>query len=625
MGTTVVQGYLEGIVFAVGKNSYFGSIAKSTLEIPKETAFKKIMDNFAKVLSYFAIFLILILIITNQIKGGVISLNELLIFSIVLAVAIVPEMMPLMTVLSLSIASLDLAKKGAIVKRLSAIEDLGTIEILCTDKTGTITQNKLELIGIKSKNESDFVYYFLIDYYLLENNNPYNLAISAKLNQNIKYENVKTLNFEPFDPIKRSEIINILKDNQNIKVIKGSPENVLNYVYENKELDDYKNWLKIFEEEDKKGLRTLALAIESNNKKEFLGLASFKDPLKETAKEAIDLAKKLNLKIKILTGDSPYVSKNVALELGLIKEDEEIITGDFIRNIEDKKLQEIAEKYTVFARMLPEDKERILKVLQKNNFVGFLGEGINDSPGLKIANVAIVVDTASDIAKELSDILLKEKDLKLIVESIKKGRETLENLGKYVKHTMSDNFGNLTAVSILTMFLNYIPLTPIQILLTNFLTDIPIVAIAKDKVDVEDIKYRVDFSPFVLFSLSLILGIVAGFINILTYLIFKNYEVDYIRSMIFFVTTMTGLLVYFSIRTKKIFIKSKPSPFSFIIVLLSVILTVIFLQVYPLNKIFGLKPIYKSHTLYILLLLAAFFIFTEIFKLIFYKIKPDAI
>jgi Mg2+-importing ATPase len=663
MGTTLIKGEIEGIVFATGKESYFGSVAKKTLEIEKETAYQKMMSHFTKNIAFVSIFIALAVIFINLLKPGYPNIQELIIFAIVLAVAIVPEFLPTMTVLALSLAGNRLAKRGLVIKRLSAIEDLGAIEILCTDKTGTITTNELKLERIitrtdadltqtnadKSKVEEEFIKYFLADYYLTEEITPYEKAILEKLtdadftrtNANSKTDEGNNLslrrsasslresaskNFEliediDFDPIKRIRKIIVKENGKEIEIIKGAPENVLDYLRpENK---DY--WLKIFENEDKNGFRTLALGIKTNEESKLLGIASFFDPLKETAFSAIQLAKSLNLEIKILTGDSLEVARKTALELSLIEKDEKVVLGEEIRNLSEDEAKKIIKEAKVFARVLPEDKLKIIEILQKEKFVGFLGEGINDAPALKIANVALAVDNASDVVKQEADIILKEKDLKTIVEGIYSGRKVLENIGKYIKHTMSDNFGNLTSVAILSSILPFVPMTPLQVLLTNFLTDIPLVAFAYDNVNIKEIKKPLKMSGKHLVFLLLALGIIAGLVNVFGYLIVRKESVEVIRTYIFFITTMTGLLVSFLIRTKNWFFLSQPSKFFVIASIFGLVLTLIFIFLSPFKNIFLFSSLNPQLLAYAFLLMFVFVLGTESVKKLFYKKFPDII
>ena len=621
MGTTLIKGEIEGIVFATGKESYLGSVAKKTLEIEKETAYQKMMTDFAKNIGILSIFIAFIVILINLLKPNYPNFQELIIFAIVLTVAIVPEFLPTMTVLALSLAGNRLAKRGLIIKRLSAIEDLGAIEILCTDKTGTITTNQLKLGKIISENQDEFIKYFLADYYLTQEITPYEKAIMGK-NASGMSTDIPRINAD-LEGI-NTDITRRGADNPRISA-SDPRESVVSESVEDPRKSVVDHWLKVFEEEDKNGYRTLALGIKTDKGVKFLGIASFFDPLKETAFSAMKLAKSLNLEIKILTGDSLNVARKVALELGLIGKDEKVISGEEIRNLSDNEVEKIIKATKVFARVLPEDKLRIIKILQKERFVGFLGEGINDAPALKIANVALAVDNATDVVKQEADIILKEKDLNTIVEGIYNGRKVLENIGKYIKHTMSDNFGNLTSVAILSSILPFVPMTPLQVLLTNFLTDIPLVAFANDDVAIKEVKKPLKMSEKHLIFLLLSLGIVAGIINIWGYLIVKNEPVETIRTYIFFLTTMTGLLVSFLIRTKNWFIFSKP-PKSFTLASGSgLILTLIFIFIPPFKEIFDFSYLNSKLLIYSLFLMIIFIVGTEISKKLFYKKFPDVI
>lgn len=637
MGTTLIKGEIEGIVFATSKNSYFGSLAKKTLEIKKETAYQKMMNNFAKSIGYFAIVVGLLIIFLKLILVNYENLEELIIFVIVLLVAIVPEFLPTMTILAMSLSGLKLSQKGLIIKRLSAIEDLGAIEVLCTDKTGTITTNQLTLIKIVTnpeneeqnvKIESEFIKYFLADFYFSQEKSSYEEAILKKIENLPEYKDIKFIEDIEFNPIQRIKRLFIKENNQEIEIIKGAPEEVIRIILNNNE--NLKNkWLSSFITNDENGFRTLALGLKRklNNdwQKEFLGIAVFEDPLKESSKTAIKLAQELNLDIKILTGDSINVARNIAQQLNLITKDEKIYSSEDLKSLSQEEFEKVVKESKVFARIFPDDKLRIIETLQKEKYVGFLGEGINDALALKAVNVALVVDTATDVTKQEADIILKSKDLQIIVEGISQGRKTLENIGKYIKHTMSDNFGNLTSIAILTSFLKYTPLTPIQILLTNFLTDIPLIAFATDNVNLKEIKKPIKMSSYQLTVLLLILGLIAGIINIIGFIIVKNQNIEVIRTYIFLLTTLTGLLVSFSIRSKNWFFTSKPSFFFISIFLLAIFFSINFVFNQYLANIFGFVPLNEKLLSSLVFLLIIFFIFTEIVKKLFYKKFPEVI
>ena len=625
-GTIVSQGFLEGIVFATGKDSYFGKISKTTLEIYKETAYQKTLNRFTKLIAYIALLLAGLIIILNYFRPEPLNFGELAIFTIALIVSIVPEFLPGVTVLALTLSAYKLAKLGVVVKRLSAIEDSGGIQVLCVDKTGTITKNILVFKKIIANDEERFLKYFFADYFLTKEISPYTKALleSKKINlEKIKEEikNIDLIEDIPFDPLKRIKITKIKENGEEIEIIKGAPENVIENLK-----DDKEKYLEEFRNLSNEGLRTLSLGILKNGRFEYLGIVGFEDPLKETAKDAIEKAKMLGIKIKILTGDAKEVAKSVGLELGLCKEDEEVILGEEIRNINDEELRKIVEEHNIFARVLPEDKYKIIKVLQEKYFVGFLGEGINDAPALKIGDVSLVVDSAADITKQEADILLKEKDLNLIVSSIYEGRRDFYNLGKYLKHTMSGNFGNFFAISFLTMFLKYIPLLPIQILLTNLITDLPLGPVAVDNVNDEDIKKPISISSYTFIFLLIILGLVAGIINIATFLLVKNLPPDYVRTALFIITTLTGIFVMFSIRTRKFIIFNPKMPLILLLTLLLAIDLTILFVIHPLfMKWFGFVYLPLKIYICILILLLVFIIFTELAKKIVYKIFPDTI
>lgn len=626
-GTTVVNGYIEGIVIATGENSYFGKIAKSTLEISKETAYQKTFNKFAKYMTFYAIFLIILLFIFNFLKPEPISLKELVLFAITLAISIIPEFLPGITVLTLSISALRLAKRGLVIKRLSSIEDLGGIEILCTDKTGTITKNEMELKEIIADDIDNLFKYGLIEYWQSGERDFYIEAIKEKFEEKLnkfKMEdgNLKIIEIFPFDPQERIKKIKIEEGGEVKFLIKGAPENIFSYIKDENLKEVY---LQEFRKYSQMGYRTLSFGLLKENDFKYLGLAIFEDPLKETAKETIERAKRINLKIKILTGDAPEVAEKVGIELGLCKKSE-VILGEDLEKFDKEELFNILERYNVFARVLPEHKFKIISTLQEKYFVGYLGEGINDAPALKISDVSIVVDTASDITKEEADVILREKDLSLIVDAVYEGRRSVFNIGKYLKHTMSDNFGNFFSISFLSLILKYVPLTPIQILFTNLLTDLPLAFVSYDNVKNGDIKRPIQITSFEFIMLLILLGIVAAFINIVSYLIVKDLEISQVRTAIFLMTTLTGILVMFSIRNKNWFIFASKIPFILFIALIGAVVFTLFSITNPtLMRIFGFNYLPLAIFKKLIILMIIFFILTELAKKLYYKIFPDSI
>lgn len=627
MGTSLVKGSIEGIVFATGKKTYFGSLIKKTVDIEKTTAFEKTMSDLGKKITYGAFIAIATLFIANILGINQLNFNELLIFSIALLIAALPELLPSMTVLSLTIASIILSKKGLIVKRLSAIEDLGRIEILCTDKTGTVTTNALKFVNLITTNRKKFLKFFLIDIYFNDEIEPYQKAILDALNIGLinevaNYHSYKLIQDIAFDPLKRIKIIKVKYKNQILEIIKGAPEEIIKICFskynQQTTIKHKAKWEKIFYQEDAKGLRTLALAVN----KQLIGIASFEDPLKKSALRAIAMAKKFNVDIKIITGDSPQVAKKTALELGIINDKDKVIIEEDINNLDDETFENIVFHHKVFARIKPESKFRIIQTLQKKKFVGFLGEGINDIMALKIANVSLVVENASDIAKQEADIILKDKDLTSIVKGIYYGRKSIQNIAKYIKHTLVGNLGNVFALSILSNFINFTPLTPVQILLTNAITDIPIISFANDKVKTTEIKKSISNYKIGFFIFIIILSFITMLANITAYLIVKDQDIAVIRTFIFMTTTILGIILCFTVRTKDWFIKDKPSRLFVITILASIILTFVIVYLSPFRDIFQFTPLGKDLIKKMFIIVLVCLGLMEITKQIFYRKFP---
>jgi len=630
-GTMVVRGYLEGIVIATGKETYFGSLAKTTLEVPKETSYQRMVDQFAKLVSYVVLVVMVLIVIFNFLKPTPIPLRQLIVFVIVAGISIIPEFLPTVSVLVLSLSAFHLAKRGLVLKRLSGIEDLGAIEILAVDKTGTLTKNSLTFKDCIADDKSRLLEFFLLPAIATGEPDPYEAAtlkaVPSEVKQSIDSGKISLIEDKPFDPHQRLKTTTVMWLGKQLTIIKGAPEDII------PRCDVNQQQLQIFleqaEVEDKKGFRTVAVAVELEAQPcKYIGIVTFEDPLKESAKKAIANAKLLNLRIKILTGDAPYVAEKVARELGLLEAEakEKIITGPDIRRLTDEELEAVIENKVVFARVLPEDKLRLLRLFQKRHFVGFLGEGINDLPGLKIANLSMVVDTATDAAKQESDLLLRQKDLEVVVTGVLQGRKSLENIGKYLKHTMSDNFGNLFSVSFLSLLVSYVPLLPTQVLLTNLITDIPLFMVASDVVDIHDIRRPLRFSTHSFFVLLSVLGFVAAAVNLATYVLVQHLAPEQVRTALFLETTLTGLIVMFSIRTKNWFFLSRlPSLLMLGSLLLGLAMLIIVFTVPIFRDLFQFVDLPAPLYFQLSLLAVTFLFLTELAKYFFYKLFPETI
>jgi len=353
---------------------------------------------------------------------------------------------------------------------------------------------------------------------------------------------------------------------------------------------------------------------------EFLGVIGFVDPIKPSTFGAVKEAHELGVIVKILTGDSPAVSGAVGHEIGLIESQDEVITGDQFEALDPIQQYEAIEKYHVFARVSPEQKYTIVKMLQESHEVGFLGEGINDAPALKAAGVSIVVDSAADIARDVSDIILLKHNLKVVIDGIKEGRIVFANTTKYIKATLASSFGNFYAVAVVSLFVDFLPLLPLQILLINLLSDFPMIGIATDTVDQKEIlKPKKQDVGGVLF-ITTVLGVVSAFFDFVFFGVFLKFPHEVLQTNWFVGSILTELVFLFSIRTRGVFWKSS-MPSLWIIGLSGAAACMTILIPYTRfgHEVFGFVSPSAAHMLIILLIVAVYLVSTEVIKLMYYR------
>ena len=508
MGTNVMSGSAKGIVFRVGDDTYFGKIADNITDEKPKTSFQQGIENVSKLLIRFMAVLIPITFIANAAKHGTITAFT---FAVAIAIGITPLLLPVILSSSLAKGATRMSKKKTIVKKLDSIQSFGAMNILCTDKTGTLTEDKIVLekyLDIKGEEDTRVLKHaFLNSYFqtgLKGNIDEAVIARTAKTELKGIEENYEKIDEIPFDFSRRRLSVVVSDGKKKQLITKGAVEEILSICT----LVDYKgevseitkeikqNILKITKELNKQGLRVVAVCqkndiegIESFSVKDeckmvLMGFIGFLDPPKESAKDAIARLNKDGIRVIVLTGDNEYVTKAICEKVNI--NTDKIILGSKIEKLSDTALKRHLKKTNVYAKLSPIQKARIVRVLKEaGNVVGYMGDGINDAPSMHNAEVGISVDTAVDITKETADIILLEKDLDVLTDGVIEGRKTFGNLLKYIKMAVSFNFGEVLSVLIASVLLPFFPITPIQLLVQSLLYDIGQLSIPYDNVDKE--------------------------------------------------------------------------------------------------------------------------------------------
>jgi Mg2+-importing ATPase len=568
-GTSILGGKAKAIILATGLNTNLGKIAQLSAQTDRVSTFEKEISRISSlILRLIFLTLAVVLVMNLFLKGEKADLASLIIFSIALAVSVIPEALPMVTTFSLSRGALRLAKKKVVVKRLSAIEDLGGLEILCTDKTGTLTENRLTVTDIfSSEPDKTRQYAFLARDQNDPATDPFSQPVEQQLTQLDRkaVSKITIVDEVPFSPERRRNAV-VAKDGQKMwLIVRGAPEEIMDLCRNLNQVDKKEQWIK---EQGLKGRRLICLAVKKLNTAnqsswtrekdlEFLGLISFADPLKQSTSEALAKAKQLGIKVKILTGDKEEVAGTVAYQVGLIGSVTEVMSGKNFELLSEQEKEQAVETVAVFARVSPEQKYQIIARLQKNHEVGFLGEGINDAPALKIANVGLVVQHASDIAREAADIVLLKRSLNVIVDGIQEGRKIFANTNKYIKVTLASNFGNFYAVALISLLIDFLPMLPLQILLLNLLSDFPMIAIATDSVDPEDLTTPKTGYVRGIALMATLLGLVSTVFDFILFGIFFRFSQAGLQTYWFIGSILTELVIIYSLRTKRPFFRGQ--------------------------------------------------------------------
>ncbi len=592
MGTHVVSGTAVGVIVETGERTFFGSIASTIVEEKELTNFDQGVQKYIWLMIRIMILMVpTVFLINGLIKG---SWVEALLFASAVAVGLAPEMLPMLVTINLAKGGIAMSRKKVIVKRLNAIQNFGAMDILCADKTGTLTQDKVILekhVDITGKEDERVLELaYLNSHYqsglknLLDNAVLEHVEVHRRLHELDVYQKIDEI---PFDFVRRRMSV-IVKKGQasNLLICKGAVEELLgvcNYYRQDEQIlplesSHKEEAYKVVKELNSEGFRVIAVAYrevaqahaayEPIDESDLVlsGYIAFLDPPKESAGPAISALRDYGVTVKILTGDNEEVSRKVCHDVGLAVD--RILTGSQIEQMTDVDLAAVVKRATVFAKLYPQQKARIIKALQQQGHViGFMGDGINDGPALKAADVGISVDNAVDIAKESADIILLEKNLMVIKDGLIEGRKVFGNIIKYIRMSASSNFGNMLSVLGASAFLPFLPMAPVQILFNNLMYDFSQTSVATDYVDDEYIaqprKWELGNIARYIFTIGPVSSIFDYVTFALMWFVFKcttPAHASLFQTAWFVESLLSQTLIVHVIRTGKIpFLQSKPS------------------------------------------------------------------
>lgn len=644
MGTNVVSGTAIGLVIETGSRTCLGKMTSSILDHRQEpTSFDKGLHKVSWVLIRLMMVMVPVIFMINGLIKG--NWQEAFLFGIAVAVGLTPEMLPMIVTANLAKGAVAMSRIKVIVKRLNAIQNLGAMDVLCTDKTGTLTQDKIilkEHLDFEGEiSEQALTFAYLNSYYqtglknLLDRAILEHIELEASLRLPKKYAKVDEI---PFDFVRRrmSVVVRTKKYHQ-LLICKGALEEMISIcetVSRGEEILPITPLLRqqILEkgqELNRNGLRVVAVAYrdipgerevystEDETQLNLVGFIAFLDPPKETASSAIAALMSHGVKVKILTGDNDIVTRRVCKEVGLPVEN--IALGQEIDDLSDDKLYELSERTTVFAKLSPMQKARIIKALQhKGHTVGFLGDGINDAPALKDADVGISVDTASDIAKESADIILLEKSLLVLEDGIIIGRQVYGNIMKYIKMTSSANLGNVLSIVVASVFLPFLPMLPIHILVQNLLYDFSQLSIPWDKMDEDYLRIPRQWDTRGLTRFMMVVGPISSLFDLVTFgVMWYFFKANSVGHQTLFQTgwfvegLLSQTLIIHMIRTEKIpFIESIASPM--VLQLTALIMAIgIYLPFSPFQHYLHLESLPLAYFAWLFLILISYCFLTQ--------------
>ena len=646
MNSSVVSGSGKALVIKTGKNTYLGTIAKDMLTTKKITNFQKEMNAVSKTLIEAMLVITVLVFILNTLIHH--DIMQALLFAISVAVGITPSMLPMIVNVNLSKGSKSLAKKETLVKRSEAIENLGSIDTLCTDKTGTLTEDKIVLqLYLNSDFKEDrevLTYAYLNSHYSTGIKNLIDKAIiSYAKNKGLLISRYQKIDEIPFDYERRKASVIVRDEDKVLMLTKGAIKEVLDSCnkirHQGKTIkltNEFKD--KILEkakELNKEGMQVIALALKEtktisksyNDDKDltFIGLVAFLDPVKKGVSRVIKDLRKVGVNTKILTGDNPDATKTICTLAGFNSDN--ILTGPDIEKLTSDELKVKVEEVDVFARLTPLQKELIVNTLKDNgHVVGYMGDGVNDAPSLIKADVGISVNDATSIAKEASDIILLRKSLKVVYDGVIEGRKVYGNIMKYMKMALSASFGDCFSVLIASIFLPFLPMIPIQFLLQDLLYDLSQTAIPFDDVDKEFLITPHKWDTSDLKRFMVIMGLVASVIDVVAFLIFyfvlgfNSDNVILFQTAWFIEGVISQTMIVHFVRTSKIpFIESIANKYLLLSTSLCIIASIILPIILVGIKSFHFAYLPVAFYFYVIILLILYMVIEEIVKRLYIR------
>jgi P-type Mg2+ transporter len=647
LGTSIVSGTGTAVVTATGKNTTFGDIATRLATKPPETEFERGTRQFGLLIMKTTILLVLFVLLVSVVLHH--NFMESLLFAVALAVGLTPEFLPMITTVTLGQGAVHMARKKVIVKHLEAMQNFGSIDVLCSDKTGTLTSGEMSLgqhvDPFGSPSERVFLLAYLNSLHETGVSNPLDAAIKERQTSNpldtavLQHDRpdiheYRKIDEIPFDFERRRVSIVVGHEGERLLITKGAPESVLP-VCNAYELDGQHNPLgddsrsraeATYRGFCAQGFRMLAVAYSKVPPKDvyhaddekglvLAGFLTFSDPPLESAKFALRALRRDGVEVKILTGDNELVTQHICSQVGL--DGGRIILGNELESMTDPALAHVVEQTSVFARVSPAQKNRIILALKnRSHVVGYLGDGINDAPSLHAADVGISVSTAVDVAKDAADFILLERSLRVLHEGIIEGRKSFGNVMKYLLMGTSSNFGNMFSMAVASLFLPFLPMLPTQILLNNFLYDLAQVTIPTDRVDRTFIHKPQRWNVRLIRDFMIYIGPISSIYDFLTF--FALLKVFMASEQLFhagwFVESLaTQTLVIFIIRTAGNPFRSRPSPALFVTTVL-IVLVGAALPFTKLGGVLGFTPLPVGFFLFLVFATATYLLLVEVVK-----------